>query len=500
MALDVKKGSFAKSTGGAPASQAVTGIGFQPKALILWATNQTTEVIAFGIRFGIGFSDGTRYRAVAAASADNSDFTSCDHRQATKALTLLDFTQTTVAECDVTSFDSDGFTLNWTTNNASAYIIHYLAIGGADLTNVRADNFSLATSTGNQAITGAGFQPDFVMFLSARDSGAIPNTAVHTYLSLGLAKSSSERAALAFASQDNAGTSETNRYQRTTLCLATLADSGTVDSEADFVSMDSDGFTINNSDAPTLAHKVMYLALKGGSYKVGAETQKTSTGTKATTGAGFQPTGLFLASFNDVAQTTPQPHHRFSVGAASAAGVEGASWIGDTDAAATSSTNMSTLTTKVIHLINADDPASPSAEADLSSLDSDGFTLDWTTADATAREFVYLAIGSTGGGGTPVSQTATLRLEALAGVPRVASSPYEALATPVATRLAPVEALRGATRTSLLPWEAAGVPLVSSAIAKQAEYAPAVSLLAEHAPVIALSASYEPTLQLEGQL
>lgn len=37
MALLVKKGSFTKSTGGAPNSQVVTGIGFQPKALILVA-------------------------------------------------------------------------------------------------------------------------------------------------------------------------------------------------------------------------------------------------------------------------------------------------------------------------------------------------------------------------------------------------------------------------------------------------------------------------------
>ena len=33
--------------------------------------------------------------------------------------------------------------------------------------------------------------------------------------------------------------------------------------------------------------------------------------------------------------------------------------------------------------------------ADLSSFDSDGYTLNWSTADATAREFVALAVGST---------------------------------------------------------------------------------------------------------
>ena len=36
------------------------------------------------------------------------------------------------------------------------------------------------------------------------------------------------------------------------------------------------------------------------------------------------------------------------------------------------------------------------AEADLTAFGSDGFTLDWTTADATAREFFYLALGDAG--------------------------------------------------------------------------------------------------------
>ena len=37
---------------------------------------------------------------------------------------------------------------------------------------------------------------------------------------------------------------------------------------------------------------------------------------------------------------------------------------------------------------------STNAEADLTTLDSDGFTVNWTTADATAREFYYLLLGS----------------------------------------------------------------------------------------------------------
>jgi hypothetical protein len=53
---------------------------------------------------------------------------------------------------------------------------------------------------------------------------------------------------------------------------------------------------------------------------------------------------------------------------------------------------MRTVTDKAIGFSTA--TSTTDAEADLSSLDSDGFTLDWTTADAVAREFIFTAFGS----------------------------------------------------------------------------------------------------------
>jgi hypothetical protein len=47
------------------------------------------------------------------------------------------------------------------------------------------------------------------------------------------------------------------------------------------------------------------------------------------------------------------------------------------------------------------------AEADLDTMDSDGFTLDWTTADSTAREHGYLAMAS-GAAAAPSRKALTL--------------------------------------------------------------------------------------------
>lgn len=64
--MAVKVGSFTKSTNtSTPVSQAVTGVGFQPKALILWTAGAPTSAatwtdshrMSFGITTGAPTSD-----------------------------------------------------------------------------------------------------------------------------------------------------------------------------------------------------------------------------------------------------------------------------------------------------------------------------------------------------------------------------------------------------------------------------------------------------------
>ena len=392
MALLTKQGSFTKSTGGAPDSQVVTGIGFQPKALILFAVPTTSVGISAEYEFGIGFSDGTDDYSIAGVSEDAVITSDSDRRHAAKALVILLQNAVVAAECDLTSFNADGFTLNWTTNNASGYIIHYLAIGGDDLTNAKVGTFNQSASTGNQAITGTGFQPDIVFLMRIISSTTIPQTTIFQFPTLGMATDSSHQWAIGMQSVDNSSAADTDRVQETNAVVHSLGSTGLLFLDANFVSQDADGFTLNwilTGASRTFG----YLALKGGQYAVGSDTQKTSTGTKATTGIGFTPKGLLLFSFNKIASVNPSTNNRFSLGGASAAGTEGSIWVGDTHGADPMSTDKATSTTKIIQLIDTDAPTAVDAEADLSSFDSDGFTLDWTTADAVARQFVYLAMG-----------------------------------------------------------------------------------------------------------
>jgi hypothetical protein len=133
-AQTMKVGSFLKSTGGAPASQVVPhGLGRTPKALILWTDGKTNETFSAGFLFGLGMTDGTNSRSVAMASLNGASPSNASQRVAAKALALVQWGEALLAEADLTGWNATTFTLNWTTNNATAYVIHFIAIGGSDV-------------------------------------------------------------------------------------------------------------------------------------------------------------------------------------------------------------------------------------------------------------------------------------------------------------------------------------------------------------------------------
>lgn len=384
----------------ATGNQATTGVGFQPKVLLLYVTTNAAEGFLTNAVLGFGAAvSSTERKTVAIVADDNQATSDTARRQANLAITLLSdaTTPTVFAEADHVSMDADGFTLNWTTvPGVGNPYCHFIALGGTDLANVKVGEFVLPTSTNaTYGVTGVGFQPDAILVFGLADETALPASTATGLLFLGAATSSSSRAACSYANRDNRTDTELARFLTATKVIHEIGGAGAIKAEADLVSMDTDGFTLNVSTAPAVADRVFYVALKGPRFKVGVETQKTSTGTKATTGVGFQPDLLFLFGVNRVNSgtiDTTSAAMGVSIGAGKS-GTEGCVWFGGLDAAATSDEGSNLGLAKVFRHATA--PSTVDAEADLSSLDADGFTLDWTTADATAREFIYLGIGPT---------------------------------------------------------------------------------------------------------
>lgn len=383
-------------------AHAHTGVGFLPKALIVWGDqSQTVAGAGADARLVFGVASGASAEAGVTVDSLDAQATS-DTSRGMSTTQLLPGGMLAGTSVDVTadlaSFDADGFTLNYTSVFAStANLFHYLALGGDDLTNAKVGTFTSHASTGNDDITGVGFQPDCVLLFGVGVTAA--DVSIHGLFCLGAFNAAGEQWAVSICDDDAEATAtDARRRQRTDKCFSLCSLNDAVLHEATFVSMDTDGFTINWSTAS--ARLVGYLALKGGQYQLGAISQKTSTGTQAYTGTGFEPVGLLLASFCNVATTDMVTHARLALGAANSATSRAASWYGSADGAADSVADSAMATTVAITLQTEGTPTED-ARADLESFDADGFTLDWEAADATARELVYLAFGSNaeGGGG-----------------------------------------------------------------------------------------------------
>jgi hypothetical protein len=394
-----KTGTFTKIT--TTGSQTVTGIGFLPKAIIFWWTRETSSgelaSISVGYGFATNYGGAFQNRGVAFASDDNVDTSNTGRRRSEiySIIILSSGTPVLAAQASVTAFNSDGFVLNWQTNEARADIIHYTVLGGADLVNAKASTCSLTSSSGTQDITGVGFQPDFAMFLWTFTEAADTNMA-NGEVGIGFAVSSTKRGALVANSIDGLGTMDTNQQQRTDSCILLLnPTSGSQDAIVDFSQFLVDGFRITKTDAPVSATSIFYLALKGGSYDVGIINSPTSTGTQDITALNFKPALIMLATQGRTGATGIGSTAELSLGAATSATDRGVTWFEDRDNSGTSDNEMETLSTKIIQWRDrtASNTFSLRGSADFSSFLSNGFRLSWTNVESSTRQIIYVAFG-----------------------------------------------------------------------------------------------------------
>jgi len=390
-----KVGSFTKSTGAAPASQTVAhGLGTTPKVIIFWTNGKTNESFSSSFLFGFGAMDGTTSKSVGASSQDAVSTSNASRRVANKALTIIQWGETVLAECDFTSWNSTNFVINWTTNNATAYVIHFIAIGGSDV-SAKVIGWQMVTATGNQSVTGVGFRPNVVIH-SYANSGFVTAPSsddVNAGFGLGVMDANGDQWVSDIFSVDASGTSDTQRGQLTNSCVFAFDNALGVTKQASWVSMDTDGFTVNFSTANAKTTQAFSIALKGVNVKPGSFNKSTAaaTATQNITGVGFKPSLVMLTSFQDVAQANAVVHTRFGFGASDGT-TQGSSAFQDTDNLGTTSVDGIDKTSKVFMKVNNNTPAID-AEANLSSLNTDGFTLSWTTNDAVATQILFLAIG-----------------------------------------------------------------------------------------------------------
>jgi hypothetical protein len=379
------KGTFIAST--STGLQAVTGLGFQPKALLLFGTPQTSVGFRNGVRFGVGMSDGVTDRSAAWARDDAVATSNTGMRTAAKALVLLgDGTPTVNAECEVESFDQDGFTLDWTDAPSAAWVIHYMAFGGDGITRAVVGDIELGTALGEFKVTEPGFRPaGTVLLFCDQAATSMPHNRTSANGAVAFFDADANLFSLQHHSSDNnaggAGTTTTS-----------TTDLGMTNRAATLTELHDTGFTINQSSQPGWKSLLFFLAFEGGRWKAGTDTQRTTTGVKATD-TGFLPEGVLAMWNQGTATGATAGRSTFAVGASD--GVHnGFLWINGVDGDPGNTVeNMASESTDL--LISSTDYSAGVAQArGAATFADDAFSVTWTAADATARLFGYLAVGT----------------------------------------------------------------------------------------------------------
>ena len=386
-------------------SQAYTGVGFQPEALILFASERAATGDSTGIaQVGMGFASASAARAVAFTSRNGGTSAATvdeECRMSASGVVLLDTYGALELEATVTSLDADGFTLNFSTVSGQANQIGYLALGGTDITDVAVGDFTTGTSTGDVDVTGPGFTPTAVLLMHTGVGSALPYTSdTGSTFGFGVGVSASERWASVRQLRTSTIPTEAAVQQRDDAVLLGLTSSNGQDAVADYSGGITGGFRLNFSDAPAASVRVAYLAIRGAHFCAGLETQKTSTGTKATTVTGTPGAALLVGAWK-------------TAGSGIDTGIDARSTIGASDG-----------TTQTAVSCGAADGVSPSDTfTDLSnsnaivksaidatrlatgqvSFSAGSMTVNWTTADSTAHEFGFVTVGPTMGTSTAIT-------------------------------------------------------------------------------------------------
>src|SRR5215472_9832661 len=391
-AVSTKAGTITIGTG--TGSQAFTGIGFTPKALILFSTGATATgdvaPAAASGAYNIGFATDTTHRA--ALSLFDTGYG--QHGAAIQYIA----DQGTPGVCDLTSFDADGFHLTCNPAVTTTRIFGYYALGGSDITNATVQQIQAPASTGNQSYTGFGFQPDICMFISAGSATAPPAHAsnVDSAQSVGLAMSSTNR-----WEHHMVGNSATpgSRTRLTNDRVVGITDSGNTTNilKVDVVTYDADGVTLFYGNT-TLNVYIWLMCLKGGNHAIGTFSQPTSAGTQATvTSPGFQPTGMFVDSAELTPIGTDSQPMTVTRGAASSSSSRWSIGKFNDNSQSANFDASSVRTDRIYEAFTATSPSTVNVQsvADFVSFDQTGFTWNFSTVDATARIIGFWTIGST---------------------------------------------------------------------------------------------------------
>jgi hypothetical protein len=422
MAASFKVGAFTWSGG---SSQAITGVGFTPKLVMLFTTRQAShdsfaDVSTWCVGFGAGVGSPTQQITlrewngwvIGIPSASTAN-------EASTILTMSDPLNSTFGSVKLASLDADGFTLEVVAIGFETHHINYVAIGGDDV-QVAVGSSTWPTSTGSQSVTDPAFRPSVVFLTASNSSGGIFGGGSST--SFGWVDDGLNQCAMGRHYETNGAPSNSHRYQTSTKCLAILNQStGAADGLAACTALTDSGFTLNWTAAPASSGTFRWVAITGIESHATQGEQPSSASTQTIATLGVRPRVVIAQSVGMTADGLDDSS-RWSLGASDATSHAGI-FLGDIDAVANDSNRRNVRRESVTSDVILATPTgvgsgTVNAAAALGNFADDDFDVVWSSADATGRDVFYLALGEAsasggGGGGSTTGVTFPEGLSAL---------------------------------------------------------------------------------------
>lgn len=385
--------------------QTITGIedalgSFTPKGIIIFGTIEVGNTNDNFGRFFLGMTDLTRELCFstflnAGQTYPDIDWTRCQTN--TNLISINNETQTGTSYAAVLDGVDDGeFTLEWTsTANSDAFDLNYIVFGGTDLSVcVGSDNDK--TSTGTQTTT----LPTSIGQITGLLTFSVPGIGFNNYAQPVVLNTSLPN----FGFTDGTDQGVFSLYTTTQSDSAVLIQNTrllqrmeyfkTVVTWASLTSLGVDEFTVNYGVTAGLGPFTggagfFYFAIAGPTVKMGSSTSPTSAGNTSISLA-FNPGAALIVSGGKAASTTPSDNARMGFGVLDRTTQYG-NWWGALDGVTSVRDRMQSDGEMIIMA----DPVDPSGVDTIALgsavLTEDSIDITWSEADASAREFIYIA-------------------------------------------------------------------------------------------------------------
>lgn len=414
MAYQVRVGSFAQS-GGSNTTQSITGLGFEPSAVLFFLSADHVVTGSGSGTFGDGAHLATGWALAGDGNSRGAAFKVFDNNTPDDQCFVGDIIACVLGlgsdggfipirlQGHVQSLNADGFTVYWDWQPFDEYagaIVHYVAFGGDFRTAlIQTAGTTIGNATGAQTFNpGLFFEPIAFLFSDAIDD-SIANGLQWGQGIVGNQSGILTQGALSVAAENGANPSNLLHVQKLGTGVLSLDLDGSLAHEATVTGLAASALAFNFTAAASNRQiEGLILGGSGLAAKVVAITQPTSIGAQAISGLGFRPLCLIAIGVGGTSSGSVVTGDWGCSFGASDGTRQHVVWSGEAhnvnpSRAACYRSDASLLLSATAAATGAS--STKTGEASLDSFDLDGFTLDWTTCDGTQREFLALAIGLT---------------------------------------------------------------------------------------------------------